>query len=486
MGLINNCSTNMTQEVKFQGIAESELRRLQRKWAALLEGIENPYVRNILMPILLENTENEFRQQYSHLAGVYVTEADTTSANVQVTPVKILPLIRRAFPKLIATEIVSVQPLTGPVGAIFYLDAVYKTSKGTIQSGDRMFYLSPFDVNYTTSLKQESVELDLPANSNGFTYTILNKPIRRGSVTVKAKFGGDEIVATDNGQGLIQGGNNSVTVSGLINYDTGLLVVSASTDFDDAAYGANEDVIVTYEYFVEGTNLNIARVGFNLKYEAVQAETRKIASDWAIEASIDMQNFFGQDAEQFLMDIMARELQVEVDRSIVNELLATAASNTFNQTWSRTPASGLYPADSAEYIRTLITKINYVSSNIFKYSFVSEANYIVVPPDVIALISTLPEYVKTETPDSSIGFTGVLAGKYRVYVNNYQNPAQVLVGYQGQTVYDTGYVYAPYVPFSYTPPLLIPDEFKVVRGAYQRFAKKLVRSYYYGLVNITW
>jgi hypothetical protein len=32
------------------------------------------------------------------------------------------PLVRRVYPNLIANEIVSVQPMTGPTGALFYLD----------------------------------------------------------------------------------------------------------------------------------------------------------------------------------------------------------------------------------------------------------------------------------------------------------------------------------------------------------------------------
>ena len=35
-----------------------------------------------------------------------------------------LPLVRRVFPEIIAAELVSVQPMTGPSSQIFYLDFV--------------------------------------------------------------------------------------------------------------------------------------------------------------------------------------------------------------------------------------------------------------------------------------------------------------------------------------------------------------------------
>jgi hypothetical protein len=43
--------------------------------------------------------------------------ADTTMQNMVYLPKIVLPLVRRLFPKLIANQILSVQPLEGPTGS---------------------------------------------------------------------------------------------------------------------------------------------------------------------------------------------------------------------------------------------------------------------------------------------------------------------------------------------------------------------------------
>ncbi|MEN3039798.1 MAG: hypothetical protein ABDI07_11755, partial [Candidatus Kryptonium sp.] len=60
----------------------------------------------------------------------------------------------------------------------------------------------------------------------------------------------------------------------------------------------------------------------------------------------------------------------------------------------------------------------------------------------------------------------------------------VLVGYIGQTILDAGYIYAPYVPVSFTPALYDPREYTITRGVYHRYGRALVRGYYYGLITV--
>jgi hypothetical protein len=45
-------------------------------------------------------------------------------------------------------------------------------------------------------------------------------------------------------------------------------------------------------------------------------------------------------------------------------------------------------------------------------------------------------------------------------------------------------VYAPYVPLILTPVVYDPTNFTPRRGVMTRYAKKMVRSEFYGLVNV--
>jgi hypothetical protein len=49
---------------------------------------------------------------------------------------------------------------------------------------------------------------------------------------------------------------------------------------------------------------------------------------------------------------------------------------------------------------------------------------------------------------------------------------------------DTGYVYAPYIPFQLTPVVLDPDDFTPRKGIMTRYAKKCVNNKYYGLIRV--
>ena len=95
------------------------IQSLIGKWGELLEGIDNPYTRGVTA-MLMEN-ESQWLQ------GL---EEETKTINVGSFTKFIFPVLRRVFPNLIANEIVSVQPMTAPVGAVFFFDYKYGSNKG--------------------------------------------------------------------------------------------------------------------------------------------------------------------------------------------------------------------------------------------------------------------------------------------------------------------------------------------------------------------
>ena len=98
------------------------------KWSWLVESIKDEPAR-YFTAMLLEN-----QQQFMN-----TLEEDVRIANIGSFEKYVFPIVRAVFPNLIAKDIVSVQPMTGPVSLVFYLDAVYGSNKGTIQAGDTMF-----------------------------------------------------------------------------------------------------------------------------------------------------------------------------------------------------------------------------------------------------------------------------------------------------------------------------------------------------------
>jgi len=61
---------------------------------------------------------------------------------------------------------------------------------------------------------------------------------------------------------------------------------------------------------------------------------------------------------------------------------------------------------------------------------------------------------------------------------------QSIMGYRGSQFLETGAVYAPYVPLIMTPLVYDPNTFTPRKGVMTRYAKKIVRPEFYGLIQI--
>jgi hypothetical protein len=132
----------MLQEEGRRTIADqSYVGALIRKWSDFLEGLPDmtEQQRYILgcTAMLMEN-ESLWLQS--------LTE-ETRTVNVGSFTKFIFPVLRRVFPNLIANEIVSVQPMTAPIGAVFFLDYVYGSTKGGTTEGD--VFPRDFDRDYS-------------------------------------------------------------------------------------------------------------------------------------------------------------------------------------------------------------------------------------------------------------------------------------------------------------------------------------------------
>jgi hypothetical protein len=79
---------------------------------------------------------------------------------------------------------------------------------------------------------------------------------------------------------------------------------------------------------------------------------------------------------------------------------------------------------------------------------------------------------------------GMLNNRFNVYKNPYMTENQILVGFRGSNFLETGAVYSPYVPLIMTPLVYDPTNFTPRKGVMTRYAKKLVRSEFYGKVIV--
>src|SRR4051812_21770036 len=99
----------------------NEAREIERRWEAtkLLKGLDDRFVRSATA-VLLENQR-------------LMNEVSTDTGDVAQFKRISIPLVRRIYPQLIANKVVSVQPLLGPTGLVYYLRFRYSSNKGSIR-----------------------------------------------------------------------------------------------------------------------------------------------------------------------------------------------------------------------------------------------------------------------------------------------------------------------------------------------------------------
>lgn len=502
----------LAEETRRSVADRSFVGALVNKWKDFLEGIpdrseQDRYTMGVTA-MLYEN-ESQYLQNMNE---------ETKMVNVGQFTKFIFPVLRRVFPNLIANDIVSVQPMTAPVGAVFYLDYVYGTSKGGTKGSDQ--YGSPsqggtagvfpkdFDRDYTS----EYVNGEAIGTGDGAKYfgagaaldvTFGFNPVRapnadRGFKVTIAEVNTASGAIIQSEDGTLSGGTVTWT-AGTLTLATGALV---GFKFQTSAPVLGNVVKAFYWFDGEMKSANVPQMNLDVRKVPVEAVPRRLKAMWSSEAAEDLRAFHGIDAETEIVSSVAQEIALEIDREIIQDLFK--ASTSTSATFDRIPGAGIAELD---HLRGMLTQIASVSNAIHKKTLRAPANFIVTSPEVSALFAQLTThgdfrpiftsggaspYGPADMPrplanhgQYGIYKVGTLMNKWMVYEDPFFSRDQMLIGLKGGSYLDAGYVWAPYVPLQVTPTFLDPSDFSFRKGLRTRYASKLLRPEYYGQLRIT-
>ena len=233
----------------------------------------------------------------------------------------------------------------------------------------------------------------------------------------------------------------------------------------------------------------IGEVSFKLSDVTVAAEERKLRATWSPELAQDVAAFHNIDAEAELTAILSEQIAAEVDREILRDLRKMAPWQLrwdYNG-WRRMGGFSTNYTQK-DWNQTFVTKINQISAQIHKATLRGGANFIVVSTEISAMLNDLEYFhvsdANAEAATYAMGIekVGSLAGRYQVYVDPYSPAESCILGHKGDSLLDTGYIYAPYVPMQLTPTIYNDANFAPVKGIITRYAKKMVNNRYYGAI----
>jgi hypothetical protein len=411
---------------------------LTEKWDPVLKHEALPSIGNEwktkVTAVLLENQEQAMRDQYltenSMATGndIGSAVASTAAGGVRGYDPILISLVRRAMPNLMAYDICGVQPMTAPTGLIFAMRSKYGPGSANAITNEAQFQ-EP-DARFSGA----------SGTSGGFTAAGGTSPSTIGV-------------------------NPTSSSAGFGNAKNSTAFNSARAMLTSAGEGLSFGAAST------ATNV-LNQMSFTIDRVAVAAGTRALSSGYTVELAQDLKAVHGLDAEAELANLLSTEILAEINREVVRTIYWVSRDGSQQ---SDITAKGTYNLDldsdgrwSAERFRGLVFQIERECNAIAKETRRGKGNFVIVSSDVASALAmsgflNLSPALNTQlaVDDTGSTFAGLLNGKLRVYIDPYSQLGVnfFCAGYKGESPYDAGIFYCPYVPLQMMR-AITPDTFQ--------------------------
>ena len=266
----------------------------------------------------------------------------------------------------------------------------------------------------------------------------------------------------------------------------GLVGAASGSTFSSSSFVVSYASYASLEFETE-----INEVSFDLTSTYIEVGERKLRANWSLELATDVKRFQNIDVEAELTGLMSEQVAAEIDREglIMLSKAAPWVAQWDYSGWRKiTTTSTSYI--QKEWNQELFTAISQISNQIHKATLKGGANFIVVSTDVHSVFQTV-EYFHTndtasddDTYAMGIAKAGTLNGQIKVYVDPYLPQGTVIIGHKGGSIFDTGFVYCPYVPIQLSQLMWNSMNGQPVKYLMTRYAMKVVNNRYYGKVRV--
>jgi len=507
-----------------------------KKWheTGLLEGLEGNA--RTSTAILLENQARQLMREAN--VSTNGTEAGGEWSGVA------LPLVRRIMDNMNAKDLVSVQPMSLPSGLVFYLDftdnngnSLYGDTSGAVATGG--MYNNSFnysDGSSTTDINYDvTVDATLPTGMTSAavtsiidfdgddSYTIAD--YTKITVTTSSSLTDLQLAMLqdiklsfiDDGAAAVEmnivpkftkfNGTNQLTFivleAGTISAGGFDAILAALTAADDDSFKLTYPslTIETRNGSFEATSdtsINIPEINMQLSQSSIIAKIRKLKAIFTPEIQQDLQAYQAIDANVELTRMLADKISAEIDLEILT-MLMNGADATNVAYWSAkpgyiwngtafTPDSNYHITSKSDWYRSIGVAVRKISNMIYKKTLMGGVNFMVCSPEVATIFESMPGFNGATRSIKSMSFgvqeIGLLNNEIAVYKNPYWSTNKVLCGHKGEGSFDTGAVYAPYIPLLTTPLIYDAENFTPRKGVASRYATKMLRNCFYGIINI--
>lgn len=492
-------------------LAESRKNGMIKKWSPVLNKCkEIPRKKLGLMACLLENQHTAWSKKGMILEDV------TTTGNIADFTRFALPLIRKSYARLIADNLVGVQPMSQPASLIFYVRYRYALNKGQTQAGTQImrqntsaafarqngWALDP----YYSSQQVRDEDLTITATTGGANVagTLAHRPILAGTVVVNIFEEDQAELACEVAQPLLQVSFNADgNVDYVLSREDSDVTAGLAVDENNSAFVSADGTVtvvltggslpagafarVNYEYDLEANPFQ-PELTLSIDSDSVAAVPRKLKTAWSLETAQDLKSLHNIDAEQTVTDLMADEMVAEIDREIINDLIVAASIRSRHNFATAAGAS----VNFTDRNIALLYKALEVANIIHRTTLRGPANWMVTSADIASKFEQLNDFrgsdaLADEGIDVGIMNTGTIQSKLKLFKDPLFPNCKILMGYKGNSILDSGYFYAPYIPLLATPTILDPNSYTPTKGVMTRYGKKLIEdgNLYYGTITVS-
>jgi len=516
---------------------QSDAAKIASKWekTGLLEGLNGASKNN--MGMILENQAKQLVVESSQTGGGTASQGTFQAGVGEQWAGVALPLVRKVFGQIAAQEFVSVQPMNLPSGLVFYLDFQYGTSKTPFSAGSSLYGNeggnAPFgntsegglygagrfgySINNTSSA---GTFASASADWSDLNYDSAYSASAVGDEYVKFTVAKTSLPSLDE-----EGVRGFSLVTG--SADTVVSVPAFTTDDSTNVYfivsGSSithgNEVKVSYQLqptdknrgdFEDGNTalnggndpISIPEINVQMKSSAIVAKTRKLKAVWTPEFAQDLNAYHALDAEAELTSILSEYISLEIDLEILDMLIQNASAGT--EVWSAVNNRSIvdngadgtisdlgFYNSQGQWFQTLGTKIQKLSNVIHQKTLRGGANFLVCSPSVGTILESIPGFAADSDGDAAkasyafgVQKVGALNSRQKVYKNPYMTENQILLGFRGSQFLEAGATFAPYIPLIMTPLVYDPDTFTPRKGLLTRYAKKVLRPEFYGIIKV--
>jgi len=411
---------------------------LMEKWTPVLDHQDMPSINDLhkrrVTAMLLENQVRALAEEKAAgnlfentmgpigIGGNFATGQVGAAGNFAGYDPVLISLVRRAMPNVVAYDIAGVQPMSAPTGLIFAMRARYGNDNNGYTGGEEALFDEPW------------AKFSGVCGASG-----------PGGANYAAILSGHTLGALN---GLLAAGDTYATRVDTFSAFRGMLTATAETLGKDPS------------------TADFREMAFSIERVAVQARSRALKAEYTTELAQDLRAVHGLDAEAELANILSVEIMNEINREILRGMYHVAKTGCAQSDLYYNEIAGgqggvydlLQDSDgrwSAERFRGLMFQIEREANVIAKETRRGKGNFIVCSADVASalamggFLNLSPALnVDMQVDDTGNVFAGILNNKFKVFIDPFvaSNANFVCVGYKGQSPYDAGMFYCPYVP----------------------------------------